>query len=77
MINNKPEANETPLILGDYVTVNVPPIIATQVNSAEPSDMQVHREGLFQRIQKQRGENFQRRKKLMGTLVDPRRRVVA
>ncbi len=77
MIINKPEAKDTPLVLGDYVTVHVTEVITNQVNSTELSDMQIHREALFQRIQKQRGEICQRVKKHEGTLVDPRRRVVA
>jgi sRNA-binding carbon storage regulator CsrA len=77
MFGNKPEISETPLVLGDYVMVHVSSIIANQVNSAEPRDMQVHREELFQRIQKQRGENFRRLKKQGGVLVDPRHRGAA
>lgn len=77
MIHNKPEINDTPLVLGDYVMVHVSSIKTNQFNSAEPSDMQVHREELFRRIQKQRGENFRRLKKQGGVLVDPRRRGVA
>jgi sRNA-binding carbon storage regulator CsrA len=77
MFCNKSEADETPLVLGDYITIHVSGIKTRQFNCAEPCDMQVHREELFQRIQKQRGENFQRLEKVRGTLIDPRRRVVA
>ena len=77
MIGNKPEISDTPLVLGDYVMVHVSSIKTNQFNSAEPRDMQVHREELFQRIQKQRGEDFRRLKKQGGILVDPRRRGAA
>jgi sRNA-binding carbon storage regulator CsrA len=77
MIGNTPEVNETPLILGDYVTVHVTGIKTSQFNSAEPFDMLVHREELFLRIQKQRGEDFQRIQKKAGKLVDPRCRGAA
>lgn len=77
MMYDKPEISDTPLVLGDYVMVHVSSIKTNQVNSTEPCDMQVHREELFQRIQKQRGENFRRLKKQGGVLVDPRRRGVA
>ena len=77
MIFNKPDISDTPLVLGDYVMVHVSSIKTNQVNSAEPSDMQVHREQLFQRIQKQKGENFRCLKRQGGVLVDPRRRGAA
>lgn len=77
MINNIPEAIERPLLLGDYVTVHVADLKTDQFNSTAPSDMQVHREELFRRIQKQRGEICRRVKKPGGTLIDPRRRASA
>lgn len=73
MINNKPEATERPLVLGDYVTVHVLVKESGEVDSLEPSDLRVHREVLFQRIRKQRGEIFQRLQKQKGKLIDPRR----
>jgi len=77
MINNRPEAIERPLLLGDYVTVHVADLKTDEFNSTAPSDMQVHREELFRRIQKQRGEICRRVKKPEGTLLDPRRRASA
>ena len=77
MINKIPEAKERPLVLGDYVTVHVAGVKTDEINSTAPSDMQVHREELFQRIQKQRGEICRRIKKPEGRLLDPRRRALA
>jgi len=77
MINYKTEANERPLVLGDYVTVHVAIVKTDEINSTAPADMQVHREELFQRIQKQRGEICRRVKKPEGRLLDPRRRAMA
>jgi len=77
MIINKTETNQRPLVLGDYVTVHVAVVKTDEINSSEPTDMQVHREELFQRIQKQRGEICRRTKKPEGTLLDPRRRALA
>lgn len=69
-----PEATEKKLVLGDYMTVHAPGFKASQFHNAEPSDMQVHREELFQRIQKQRGEVLQRIQKPAGDLIDVRLR---
>jgi len=77
MINYQPEAIERPLVLGDYVTVHVAVVKTDEVNSTTLCDMQVHREELFQRIQKQRGEICRRVKRTGGTLIDPRRRASA
>lgn len=77
MMNYKTETNERPLVLGDYVTVHVAVVKADEFNSTAPADMQVHREELFQRIQKQRGEICRRVKKPEGRLLDPRRRALA
>jgi len=77
MINYKIEANERSLVLGDYVTVHVAIVKTDEFNSTAPADMQVHREELFQRIQKQRGEICRRVKKPEGRLLDPRRRALA
>lgn len=77
MFGNKPEAVETPLVLGDYITIHASGINPNQLNSADLSDTQVHREELFQRIDKQRGADFRRLKKARGTLIDPRRRKAA
>jgi len=77
MMITRPEVTETPLVLGDYVTVHVSDAMANQFNSTEPCDMQVRREELFQRIQKQRGAIFQQVRKPEGKLFDPRRRGAA
>jgi len=77
MINYKAEAIARPLVLGDYVTVHVAVSKTDEFNSTAPSDLQVHREELFQRIQKQRGEICRRVKKPEGMLLDPRRRALA
>lgn len=77
MIDYKAEAIERPLVLGDYVTVHVAVVKADEINSTAITNMQVHREELFQRIQKQRGEICRRVKKPGGTLLDPRRRALA
>jgi sRNA-binding carbon storage regulator CsrA len=77
MIITQTEVIETPLVLGDYVTVHVSDAMASQVNSTEPCDMQVRREELFQRIQKQRGAIFQQVRKPEGKLFDPRHRGAA
>ena len=77
MIINKTEVTDTPLVLGDYVTVHVPVEKTDLVNNSAPSDMQVHREELFKRIQKQRGESLKHLQKRGGVLIDPRRRGVA
>lgn len=77
MMITRPKVTETTLVLGDYVTVHVSDVISNHVNSTEPFDMQLHREELFQRIQKQRGALIQQIKRPEGKLVDPRRRGVA
>jgi len=77
MIDYKTENNERPLVLGDYVTVHVAVVKTDEINSSAPADMQIHREELFQRIQKQRGEICRRVKKPEGRLLDPRRRAMA
>jgi len=77
MIDYKTETKERPLVLGDYVTVHVAIVKTDEINSTAPADMQVHREELFQRIQKQRGEICRRVKKPEGRLLDPRRRALA
>jgi sRNA-binding carbon storage regulator CsrA len=74
MLKN-PEATEKRLVLGDYMTVQVSRIKASQVYNAEPGDMQVRREELHQRIQKQRGELVPRVQKTAGDLIDVRLRV--
>ena len=77
MIDYKTETKERQLVLGDYVTVHVAVIRTDEFNSTTPTDLQVHREELFQRIQKQRGEICRRVKKPEGRLLDPRRRALA
>ena len=47
-----PEVAEKKLELGDYVTVHVPGL--KQLNSANPSAMQLDREVFIQRVMKQR-----------------------
>jgi len=77
LIQKKPEVTEKRLVLGDYVTVHVPVLETNQDHTKELHDMQVHREELFQRIEKQRGAFFRKMQKQGGKLVDVRRRGVA
>ena len=49
-----PEVAEKKLELGDYVTVHVPGLNRKQLNSANPSVMQLDREAFIQRVMKQR-----------------------
>ena len=72
-----PESTEKELMFMDYVTVHSLTLKATQVHSAKPSDMQVQRDELFQRIRNQRGEQFKRIEKPSGDLIDVRLRVAA
>ena len=76
MLKN-PEATEKRLLLGDYMTVHMSGLKTSRVNNAKPSDLQVHREELHQRIQKQRGELVPRVQKPAGDLIDVRLRVPA
>ena len=69
-----PEVTEKKLVFGDYITVHMSGLKTSQVNNAKPGDMQVNREELFQRIQKQRGEVVQRVEKPAGDLIDVRLR---
>lgn len=55
-----PEVTEKKLVLGDYITVHTSDLKTSQGNNAKPGDMQVNREELFHRIQKQREEVVQR-----------------
>ena len=75
-ILEKPEVTEKKLVLGDYITVHTSGLKPSQGNNAESGDMQVYREELFQRIQKQRGEVVQRTVQLVekpaGDLIDVR-----
>jgi hypothetical protein len=68
MLKN-PEVTEKKLVLGDYITVHMSGLKTSQGNTG---DMQVNREELFQRIQKQRGEVVQRVEKPAGDLIDVR-----
>ena len=74
MLKN-PVETEKKLVLGDYMTVHVSGLKTSQVYNAKPGDMQVHREELHQRIQKQRGELVPRVQKTAGDLIDVRLRV--
>jgi len=73
----RPEATEKELVFGDYITIQMSGFKTSQVNNAEPSDMQVHREELFQRIQRQRAEVIQEIQKPAGELIDVRLRAAA
>jgi len=73
MLKN-PETTEKKLVLGDYMTVHVSGVKSNQVNNSEPSDMQIHREELFLRIEKQRGDVVPRIQKRAGDLIDVRLR---
>jgi sRNA-binding carbon storage regulator CsrA len=77
LIQKKPEVTEKQLVLGDYVTVHVPVIETNQAQTEEPFDMQIHREELFKRIEKQRGAFLRKMQKQDGKLIDVRRRGVA
>ena len=72
-----PIESEKELVLGDYVTVHMSSLKTTRVYDVEPSDMQVYREELFQRIQKQRGGIVQHNQRPAGDLIDVRCRGVA
>jgi len=80
LVLKTPEVTEKRLVLGDYITVHVSGLKTSQgnKNNAKPGDMQVYREELFQRIQKQRGEVVQRIvqrvEKPAGDLIDVRLR---
>ena len=71
MLKN-PKATEKRLLLGDYMTVHASGSKTSQMSHAKPVDMQVHREVLHQRIQKQRGELVPRVQKPAGDLIDVR-----
>jgi sRNA-binding carbon storage regulator CsrA len=77
LIQKKPEVTEKRLVLGDYVTVHVPASETNQAQVEKPFDMQVHREELFKRIEKQRGVFLRKMQKQGGKLIDVRRRGVA
>ena len=49
------KAEEKKLVLGDYVTVNVPVVEDSQIDSGASHDDSLQFENLFQRIVKQRG----------------------
>lgn len=72
-----PKKPEKRLELGDYVTVHMSSLKPVRVYNAEPCDMQVYREELFQRIQKQRGEIIQFNQRQGGDLIDVRCRGAA
>lgn len=70
------ESKET-LLLGDYVTVHMSSLKSTRIHSTEPSEMQLYRDELYQRIQRQRGEIIQQKQRQGGDLIDVRLREVA
>jgi len=72
-----PKEAEKTLELGDYITVHMSSPKPARVYNAEPSDIQVYREELYQRIQKQRGEVIQFEQKRGGDLIDVRVRGAA
>ena len=76
-----PKVIEKQLVFADYVSVYEPGLETNQINSAKSGEMQVNREALFQRIQKQREEVVQlvaqRVKKPAGDLIDVRLRAAA
>lgn len=67
-----PKEHEKTLELGDYVTVHMSSLKPNRVYDNAPSDIQVYREELYQRIQKQRGEVIQFNQKPSGDLIDVR-----
>lgn len=72
-----PKETEKTLELGDYVTVHMSSLKPSRVYDNTPSDIQVYREELFQRIQKQRAEIIQFSQKPDGDLIDVRCRGAA
>ena len=72
-----PKEPEKTLKLGDYVTVHMSSLKPSREYDNSPSDMQVYREELYQRIQKQRAEITQFEQRQGGDLIDVRVRGVA
>ncbi len=72
----KPEATERKLGLGDYVPIHMLGL-GMEDATAKPQDMQLHREELYQRIQRQRGVVVPPVQKPEGDLIDVRLRPAA
>lgn len=77
LIPRKTEAPEKELLLGDYVTVNVPRWEISEAKEDKQCEMQTLNESFIQRAQKQRTGLSQPVKQQSGTLIDVRLRVVA
>ena len=77
LTSKKPEAADTKLLLGDYITVHVSGLKKSGVKGGLQRDIQASRESFVQRSQKQRGELFQRTRRQTGTLIDVRQRGAA
>lgn len=73
----KSEATETKLELGDYVPIHMLGLERGVVDYAEPRSVQVHRDELYQRIRRQRGEVVPVVQKPRGDLIDVRLRPAA
>jgi len=75
-IFKSPQVTEKQLVFADYVSIHEQSININQMNHAKPGHMQVNREELFKRIQRQRGEVVQlvakRVQKPAGDLIDVR-----
>jgi len=72
-----PKEPEKTLTLGDYVTVHMSGLKPSREYDNSPSDIQVYREELYQRIQKQRAEIIQLEQRQGGDLIDVRVSAVA
>lgn len=72
----KPEVTDNKLLLGDYITVNVPGLESSEVNRDGRDDKQFRRESFIQRVQKQRGVHSKRIQE-QGKLIDVRLRGAA
>lgn len=72
-----PKEPEKRLELGDYVTVHMSSLKPSREYDNTTGDMQVYREELYQRIQKQRAEIIQINQRQGGDLIDVRCRGAA
>lgn len=77
-----PKTAEKKLELGDYVSVFEPDATSDRVISGKPFDMQVQRDALFQRIQRQREKLILKQREELkvepeGKLIDVRNRHAA
>ena len=71
LVLKNPEVTEKKLMFGDYITVHMSDLETSKINTG---NIQINREELFQRIQRQRAEVVQRVEKPAGDLIDVRLR---